>query len=46
MRRLVTGDRSLKLESDRADTSFEVPAHTLTAATDPALTLPTVSDCA
>jgi hypothetical protein len=42
----LQGDPSVKLESYRADTPFEVPADTLTAATDPPLTIPAVSDCA
>jgi hypothetical protein len=40
------GDPPLKLEGSRADAPFEVPADTLTAGTDPALTIPAVSHCA
>jgi predicted acyl esterase len=41
----IQGDPSLKLESYRADAPFEVPSDTLAAATDPALTVPTLQDC-
>lgn len=42
----IQGDPSVKLDSYRADAPFEVSADTLAAATDPALSIPTVSDCA
>ena len=41
-----SGDPSVKLESYRADAPFEVPTDTLAEGTDPALSIPTVSDCA
>jgi hypothetical protein len=39
-------EAEVKLESYRADAPFEVPADTLAEGTDPALSIPTVSDCA
>jgi uncharacterized protein len=42
----IQGEKSVKLESYRADAPFEVPADTLAEGTAPALSIPTVSDCA
>jgi hypothetical protein len=41
----IQGDPSLKLESYKADAPFTLPAATVTAGTDPAMTVPPVADC-